>query len=232
MTRLTVNGEAIDPARIRDETAAIAKLLAEQLPEEDPIVQRMRAREWAEENLIEEVLMRQAGDPPIQVEPPRQAELMAIYRKNKEAFVSPEQVHAAHIVCNIDEKKNEAAALAAIQQAMAELEKGRPFGEVADELSDCPGRGGDLGFFPRGEMVEAFDEAVFALKAGQASGIFRTEFGFHIAKLIARKPAGLLPFEQVRGAIEQQLLAEKRQTALHKFLDDLRAKADIRRVKE
>lgn len=235
MTRLTVNGEAIDPERIREETAAVAKLLADQLPDEDPIVQRMRAREWAEENLIEEVLMRQAQaaglQPPETVEPPKRAEMMAVYRENQASFVSQELVHAAHIVSNVDEKKDEAAARAAIEHAQAELAKGRPFAEVADELSDCPGRGGDLGIFPRGEMVESFDEVVFALPVGQVSEIFRSEFGFHIAKVIARKPAGPIPFEEVRDRIEQQLMAEKRQAALHQFLDDQRAKADVQRVK-
>jgi parvulin-like peptidyl-prolyl isomerase len=66
---------------------------------------------------------------------------------------------------------------------------------------------------------------------GQVSPIFQTEFGFHIAKVIARKPAGPVPFEEVRDRIEQQLTAEKRQAALHQFLDGLRAKADIQRVK-
>ncbi len=235
MTRLTVNGEAIDPERIREETAAVAKLLAEQLPGEDPIVQRMRAREWAEENLIEEALMRQAQtagvQPPDKVEPPKRSEMMAFYRENQANFVSQELVHAVHIVCNVDEKKDEAAARAAIEHAQAELGKGRPFAEVADELSDCPGRGGDLGIFPRGEMVESFDEVVFALPVGHVSDIFRTEFGFHIAKSIERRPAGPVPFDQVRETIERQLLAEKRQAALHRFLDDLRAKADVQRVK-
>jgi parvulin-like peptidyl-prolyl isomerase len=235
MTRLIVNGEAIDPERIRQETAAIAKLLAEQLPHEDPIAQRMRAREWADENLIEEALKRQAESaglrPPDNIPLPGRSEVMAFYREKKNAFFAPELVNAAHIVCNIDEQHDEAAARATIERAQAELANGRSFAEVADELSNCPGRGGDLGFFPRGQMVESFDAVVFSLSVGQVSEIFRTEFGFHIAKLIAKKPEGIQPFDQVRGNIEQHLLAEKRQAVLHQFVDELRAKADIRREK-
>jgi hypothetical protein len=236
MSRLLVNGEAIDPARIREETAAVAKLLAEQMPEEDPIAQRLKAREWAEENLIEEVLMRQSAaagiTPSDKVEPPKKSETMAYYKANQAAFATPELIRAAHIVCNVDEKNDEEKARASIERAQAELAGGRAFAEVADEISDCPGRGGDLGYFPRGEMVESFDQAVFPLKTGEVSGIFRTEFGFHIAKMIDKRPAGVQPFEQAREAIEQQLVAEKRQAALHAFLDDLRAKADVQRVKE
>jgi parvulin-like peptidyl-prolyl isomerase len=234
MTRLIVNGEAIDPERIREETAAIAKSMAEQAPDEDPIAQRMRAREWAEENLIEEAVLRQAkAAGRKEPEPPRPSRVVtkAVYQKNPEAFTAPEMVHAAHIVCNVDEKNDEEKARAAIERARAELAKGRAFGEVADELSDCPGRGGDLGWFPRGQMVQAFDDAVFGLAAGEVSGIFRTEFGFHIAQVIEKRKAGVKPFEDVRTAIEEELLVEKRQEMLYAFLDELVAKAEIQRLK-
>jgi parvulin-like peptidyl-prolyl isomerase len=240
MTCLIVNGEKIEGERIRAETAAVAKVLAERLPEEDPLEQRMKAREWAEENLIEEVLLRQASaaDPKAvekivsRVGRPQRSEVLAVYRSNESIFHSPEMVHAAHVVCNIDEQNDEATAKAKIDRVALELAGGREFSEVADELSDCPGNGGDLGTFPRGEMVESFDEVVFQLRPGAVSGIFRTEFGFHIAKVLEKKSAGTKPFESVRDEIEQHLWEERRQSALHEFVDGLRAKAEIRKVKE
>lgn len=240
MTCLIVNGEKIEGGRIRDETAAVAKLLAERLPEEDPLEQRIRAREWAEENLIEEALLRQAtsADPKAvetimsQVIRPKRSEALAVYRSNKSKFRSPEVVHAAHIVCNVDEQNDESSARAKIERVEAELASRRLFSEVADELSDCPGRGGDLGVFPRGEMVDSFDDIVFQLPVGAVSGIFRTEFGFHIAKVLEKKSGGLKPFESVSDEIERYMLEEKRRVALNDFIDGLRAKAKILKIKE
>jgi parvulin-like peptidyl-prolyl isomerase len=162
---------------------------------------------------------------------PRHKDLVEYYRKNKESFVSPECASASHIVKNVDEDQDEATARTGIEAAQAELAKGTPFAEVADEHSDCPGRGGDLGWFTRGQMVEEFDDVVFALEPGAASPIFRTEFGFHIALLHEKRAAGYRPLEEVSGEIEEALLAEKRQKLLEQYLDNLRAKADVRTVK-
>jgi len=61
------------------------------------------------------------------------------------------------------------------------------------------------------------------------SDIFRTDFGFHIATLLEMKPAGIRRLEEVQDQIGQHLLAEKKQKRLHQYLDNLRARADIRR---
>ena len=103
--------------------------------------------------------------------------------------------------------------------------------EVADRHSDCAGNGGDLGWFPRGEMVDEFDAVVFALRVGAISDIFRTPFGFHIATVLERKPAGVRPFKEVETDITAAILNEKRQKAVENFLDRLRARADIRQGK-
>jgi parvulin-like peptidyl-prolyl isomerase len=257
MVVLTVNGEAIDEETIRLEAAAMLKLMAEQMPKENPAALRVRARQWAEENLIETTLMRQAAvrDPePIETpaggsdedairlrldrlvaritapaSPPRHKDLVAFYVKNRASFEEPESVRAAHIVKNVDERNTEEDARAAIEKAREELTKGRPFAEVADELSDCPGQGGDLGYFPRGRMVPAFDEVAFGMAPGEVSGIFRTEFGFHIAKVLDRRPAGIPKLEQVQNQISEHLLTEKKQKRLHQYVDNLRARAVIRR---
>jgi parvulin-like peptidyl-prolyl isomerase len=130
----------------------------------------------------------------------------------------------------VDEQHPEAEALSAIEHARDELAKARPFGEVADELSDCPGNGGDLGFFARGQMVPAFEQVVFNLDVNAVSEIFRTEFGFHIAILLERRPPGIPRLEEVRGRIEEQLLREKKQKRLDQYVDQLRARAIIERT--
>ena len=165
-----------------------------------------------------------------QVPAPSKKDVTSFYQQNRQMFRHPELIRASHIVKNVDEKTDEATALAAIEAANAELEKGRSFAEVADEYSDCPGRGGDLGFFPRGEMVPEFEEVVFAQKTGQHGAIFRSPFGFHIARVTERKPEGFAEMNEVRGHIEQVLKSQRAEKALEDFVDAMRAKADIRKA--
>jgi peptidyl-prolyl cis-trans isomerase C len=85
------------------------------------------------------------------------------------------QVRVSHILLK---KESEAKA------ALEELKKGESFGKIAQERSLCPSkrRGGDLGFFSRGKMVKEFENAAFALKKGETSGLVKTQFGYHIIK--------------------------------------------------
>ncbi len=161
------------------------------------------------------------------VAPPKPKDVSEYYVKHREQFVSPESVHAAHIVRNVDEKTDEAAARAAIEAAERALAGGADFAQVANENSDCPGRGGDLGFFAPGQMVDAFDRVVFSLEPGQVSGIFRTEFGFHIAKVFARRPAGPQSLQDVKEQIAETLLTQKREKAVEQYLDKLIAAAQV-----
>jgi hypothetical protein len=159
---------------------------------------------------------------------PRNKDISDYYRKNRDQFQSTETIHAAHIVKNVDDNQDEATARAGIEAVLAELTApGADFAEVADRLSDCPGRGGDLGWFPMGQMVDEFDAVVFRMQPGEQSGIFRTPFGFHIAKVLDRKPAGPLPLEDVKGQIAETLLQEKRQKRIEAFLDKLMSSAKV-----
>lgn len=165
------------------------------------------------------------------VSPPRSKEIADHYVKHREQFRRPETIHAAHIVKNVDENCDEETARAAIEHVQAEIEANRAsFEELADQYSDCPGRGGDLGFFPRGEMVEEFDAAVFGLQPGEISGIFRTPFGFHIARLYAKRPEGVLDLSDVKEQIGAGMLEQKRQRTVEQFLDRLMAQAKIEEV--
>ncbi|MCC6340811.1 MAG: peptidylprolyl isomerase [Bryobacterales bacterium] len=275
-----VNGELVTDEALREEERLIRPRMVEEMEGDDPVELEARVRQWARENIIERLVLRQAamrdedpvpedivdqrlkeirtqspgesgcvapaGDEELRreletrfraerllarvtekVTAPKNKEISEYYKKNREQFQTPEMIHAAHIVKNVDEFSSEAAARAAIEEAGRELEAGAPFEEVADRVSDCPGRGGDLGFFPRGQMVEEFDEAVFPLEVGRRSGIFRTPFGFHIARVIARTPAGMRGLDEVREQISQMLLEQKRQRAAEQFLDRLMSSAKV-----
>jgi parvulin-like peptidyl-prolyl isomerase len=256
---LRVNNETIEDEAIREEIRTLRLRLAEAMPNEHPSAIDARAREWARENVIERVLLRQAAlaDPePVPAEiiekaggnaeaelqfrierlairhagriaSPRNKDVVDYYRQHRENMAIPEAVRAAHIIKNVDEKASEEQALAAIRAVEERIKSGETFEAVADELSDCPGSGGDLGWFPRGQMVPEFDAVVFAMKPGEISPVFRTAFGFHIAKVNAHADERMATFEEARPQIERLLMTEKHQKALERFCDYLRARATV-----
>ncbi|MEZ0347040.1 MAG: peptidylprolyl isomerase [Thermus sp.] len=90
--------------------------------------------------------------------------------------------------------------LEAAREALGRLEKGEPFPQVAQALSQDPGSkeaGGDLGCAPEGTYIPAFEAALLRLKPGEVSGPVGTQFGFHVILLEAVKPAGRYPLEEV-----------------------------------
>lgn len=106
----------------------------------------------------------------------------------------------------------------------------QPFAALARAHSEDAGtssRGGDLGFFTRNTHTAKFDDAVFALKAGQLSDIVETEYGYHIIKLIERTPARTRAFDEVRGQITEQILARKRAETLTNWLERRRREAAV-----
>lgn len=161
---------------------------------------------------------------------PRPKDISEFYRKHRDEFLRGETIRAAHIVENIDENQDEATARVRVEAALLALQSNADFAEVADEHSDCPGRGGDLGWFGPGQMVDEFDQVVFALEAGQVSDIFRTPFGFHIAKVTQKQPAGPMTLEEVKDQIAETLMQEKRQKLIEPYLDKLMAAAKVEDV--
>ena len=254
---LVINGETVDDAVIRAESSALRPRYEEMIQGQDPVEMEMQLREWSRENVIERVLLRQEAfkDPapvPPGMEPeaeaqfrlqsligkvtgktprPKNKEVADYYRKNKERFWMPEMVTASHIVKNVDENTSEETAREAIEKAQEELKNGASFAELADRYSDCPGSGGELGSFPPGQMVEEFDKVVFALRPGETSEIFRTVFGFHIARVHERKPAGARSLPDVREEIEEALYRDRQERAMEEFVDGLKAKAVIQNAR-
>jgi uncharacterized protein len=158
---------------------------------------------------------------------PNKKQANSFYIKNKNSFMTLEQVRSAHIVKNIDAIKTEKQAKKEILGIQKQLKAGKSFEQLADENSDCPGNGGDLGYFPRGQMVQNFEDVVFSMKKNQVSDVFQTEFGYHIAKVHDRKPTQLMPFENVVDKIIEQLHEENKNSKLEKYIDELKEKAEI-----
>ena len=162
---------------------------------------------------------------------PTEEELRAHYEAHAEDFAAPEQVHAAHIVKHVTGTILDVqAAFNDLKPILERLKGGADFAATASQFSDCPERGGDLGFFARGAMVPEFEEVVFALEEGAVSGIFQSPFGLHIAKVYARVPARPQPFEAVRDQVAQAVKAERENACIDKFTDGLRAQATVEEV--
>jgi len=161
---------------------------------------------------------------------PSKEAVLEFYEENKEQFKTAEQVRVSHIVKYINWQTDEATAFNAIKKAQEELKSGAAFEMLVEEYSDCPDNGGDLGYITRGEMVEEFEDVVFNLDAGEISEIFRTRFGFHLAKLYDRKPAFILPLEEVKSEVVDELKNQMRSKAIDNFVDRLKIKAKIEEI--
>jgi parvulin-like peptidyl-prolyl isomerase len=158
---------------------------------------------------------------------PSEGEIREYYDQHKERFTTGEQIRVAHIVKYINWQTDEGTALDAVTQARREIDGGAPFEAVAAKYTDCADNGGDLGYVVRGQLVEEFEDVAFHLSVGQISDVFRSRFGFHIAKLYDRRPPEIPPLRTIRGEIVDEIKEQKREQALGDYLDALRSKAIV-----
>ncbi len=159
-------------------------------------------------------------------------EAREFYIENMGRFKQAEQIKTSHILIPVEEADTEEMKAEKKQKLEGILEKvrgGADFAELAQEHSSCPSkaRGGDLGFFPRGQMVGEFDEAAFALEVGQVSDVVETQFGYHIIKLTDKKAATTVPFDESKAEIMSFLDSQKKQQEVATFIDSLRSVATI-----
>jgi len=153
-------------------------------------------------------------------QPITEDDLRQRYEEHKSEFTVPEERRARHILIQVgsDAKQTDIdAARAKIQDILAKVRKGEDFAALARQYSQDPGSaasGGDLGFFGRGTMDKAFEDAAFALKPGEVSEPVRSAFGFHIIKLDEIKGGQGKTFEEVRLQLERDL---KRQRAEEQY---------------
>ncbi len=160
-------------------------------------------------------------------------EVSAFYRDNPQSFVSPEQVRASHILMAVEQGASEeqrSQKRLDLAEIKGRIEKGADFGEMAAKVSDCPSkaRGGDLGYFQRGKMVPAFEEAAFAMKVGEISEIVETQFGYHLIKVTDHQEPKKASLDEVRSQIEDMLNRQSKDKAIGEYVAKLREDAEIR----
>ena len=156
------------------------------------------------------------------------------YAENRKRFETPEQVRASHILIKPDPNapdpnQAKAKALAKIQGLLEQVKAGADFAQLARTDSACPSaaNGGDLDFFPRGQMEPSFEKVAFATDVNQVSGIVETPYGYHIIKVTDRKAASVTSFEQVKDQIINQLKQKKLNEFAQQYVQSLRASAKI-----
>ncbi|MDD5772706.1 MAG: peptidylprolyl isomerase [bacterium] len=151
------------------------------------------------------------------------------YSKNEKQFEEPEKVKASHIlfmVKNSDNATEEREARNKAEKVMAEIKKGQDFAKLAKTYSEDSSKekGGDLGYFSRGTMDANFERAAFALKIGEVSQIIRSEYGFHIIKLLGRKEAQIKPFEEVKENIKYAAVTDEEKNQAKKQAEEISKK--------
>jgi len=159
-------------------------------------------------------------------------ELKALAKAVERRF--DERARARHILVRVSpnaSKEEKDAAFKKIKDVQARLKKGEDFAELAKKYSDDPGskdRGGDLGYFSRGDMVPAFDKAAFALDVGQTSDIVTTDFGYHIIQLQEKKAAARMSLDEIKDDLREYLFQQRGAKRFETYVKDLRSKADIK----
>ena len=144
------------------------------------------------------------------------AEVEQFYKANQARFVTPEQRTASHILITKAQgakPAEEAAAKAKAEAVLAEVRKNpADFAAIAKAQSQDPGsaaQGGDLGVVEKGAFVKPVEDAIYALKDGEVSGIVPSEFGFHIIKVTSIKPSQQKPLDAARAEIADELKKSK-----------------------
>lgn len=148
----------------------------------------------------------------------------AAYKADPKKFEAPEQVRARHILIKKDVESGKAKG----EKLLSELKAGAKFEELAKQHSGDTGsasRGGDLGFFGKGQMVPAFEQAAFSLaKPGDTSGLVESPFGWHIIQLEQRRSAGPLPYDEIKDRLKAEIS--------NRLINDARAKESQRLLEQ
>lgn len=177
------------------------------------------------------------------------ADIKSYYEQNSKQYGTEEQRRASHILIGVNKDApdaDKAIAKAKAEKLLTSLRKNpAEFAMLAKENSVDTGsaeRGGDLGFFGKGTMVKPFEDAAYKLKQDELSDLVQSDYGFHIIKVTAIKPAAIKPLEQVKSEIandiRKQLVVKKyTETAdvfnntVYEQADSLKAVADKLKLK-
>ena len=147
--------------------------------------------------------------------------ISSFYQSNRASFAQPQSWRASHIL---------AADLATAEKALERVKNGESFAQVAQGLSTDPSkaRGGDIGFFAKGQVIPEFESACRDLKPGEVSKVVKSSLGYHVIQLTEYRPARERTLEESRDPIRQLLQNQQAQQKVESFLQQLRAKSQVK----
>ena len=146
------------------------------------------------------------------------AEVQAYYQNHQDQFRRPAQILAQHVVLPSRELA---------QELLRRVEAGEDFGQVAAAMGFPLAEAGEPTWLSKGHMPEALEDKVFALRPGRLAGPLRSTYGFHVVKVLDKRPAGLNDLTQAGPEIQRRLAAEKRQALAQSWIEDLRRGAQV-----
>jgi foldase protein PrsA len=155
------------------------------------------------------------------IPPITNTQVAAFFKQNHAALDKPEQVRARHILV---------PDLKTAQLVEAKLKSGGDFAALAKQYSADPAskdKGGELGFFGHGQMVQPFDAAAFSLPVGKISEPVKSPFGYHIIQVEEKKPAVKATLAGSDAQIRTTMMQQAEQQQIQPFLQELRSKATI-----
>ena len=148
-------------------------------------------------------------------------EMRKFYEEHKDDFKKPEMWRASHILVATEGEAKD---------VLSELAKGKAFEVLAKEKSidATASRGGDVGYFRKGQVLPEFEDTCFSLKVGGQSGIVHTQFGYHIIKLTDNKSEVTQSFDEAKPMIENELRIKKRSELFGKLIEGLKYKYRVK----
>ncbi|NQT89780.1 MAG: peptidylprolyl isomerase [Candidatus Omnitrophica bacterium] len=239
-TLAIVNGKVITSAMVDDKIA--------KMPERYQVFAGQHKKEVLDEMVIEQLLYEEAKrrkierDPDVkelmkesskrvliskiiedetkQSAPVSADDVKNYYDDNKQQYMVPERVRASHVLTDTEQEAD---------KAQEELNAGVSFADVAKSYSKdlTKDRGGDLGYFQKGQMIPEFEKVCFNLQPGETSDIVKTRFGYHIIKVTDRKPSTYQKFEDVKDRIRTILSAQRQRGKLDELIKTLKGKSKI-----
>jgi hypothetical protein len=164
---------------------------------------------------------------------PTEQEITACYVQNKDKFAIPDKIRASRVLIVVNDTTTPEAKTAkkkAIDQARARVMKGEDFSKVAREVSEdrySAPKGGDIGYFQKGENEPAFDDVAFTIKPGVVSPVFQTQLGYQFLIVTDTRPSGEASLADARPVIMKYLRSVKEREAAEAYATKLLADSGV-----
>ena len=183
----------------------------------------------SKELMVQKLLEKQLGS---QIKDISEEEALQYYNEHEEQFLQDEQIRVHHILIKVSETADPGKVSdmeTKARRIRQRIKNGEDFEKLARQYSEDPSalKGGDIGFFSRGDMIKNFEDAAFALKPGEVSDLVRTPLGFHIIRMDESKKSQKIPFADVKVQIKFRLKQENSNKLFEQYVEKLKSKADI-----